>query len=147
MKTPASIAGHPIYPMLVPIAIGGFLISFAFDVICIASGSASPNLWNQIAYYMMLAGIVGGLAAAIPGFVDMLSLPSGSLKKTALIHMTINLTLLALYIVNAYIRQAATSNLTIPMVLSFIGLCLLAVSGWLGGKMVFEAGVGVSNPT
>ena len=29
MKTPASIAGHPIHPMLVPIAIGGFVLSFA----------------------------------------------------------------------------------------------------------------------
>ena len=29
MKTPASIGGHPIHPMLVPIATGGFLLSFA----------------------------------------------------------------------------------------------------------------------
>jgi uncharacterized membrane protein len=27
--------------------------------------------------------------------------------------------------------------------LSVIGIALLAVSGWLGGKMVFEHGVGV----
>ena len=81
MKTPASIAGHPIHPMLVPIAIGGFVISFVFDVVCFASGSPLPNLWNQIAYYTMLGGIVGALVPAIPGFVDMLSLPSGSLKK------------------------------------------------------------------
>ena len=29
------------------------------------------------------------------------------------------------------------------MWLSCVALCLLVVSGWLGGKMVFEAGVGV----
>jgi uncharacterized membrane protein len=44
MRTPASIAGHPIYPMLVPIAIGGFLLSFAFDLVCWASGSAAPKM-------------------------------------------------------------------------------------------------------
>ena len=145
MKTPASIAGHPIHPMLVPVAIGGFILSFVFDVVCFASGSPSPNLWNQIAYYTMLGGIVGALAAAIPGFVDMLSLPPGSLKTTALTHMAINLTVVLLYIVNAYMRQASPMNLTIPMLLSLVALCLLIVSGWLGGKMVFEAGVGVSN--
>ena len=145
MKTPASIAGHPIHPMLVPLAIGGFILSFVFDVVCFASGSPSPNLWNQISYYTMLGGIVGALAAAIPGFVDMLSLPPGSLKTTALTHMAINLTVVLLYIVNAWLRHASPMNLTIPMLLSLVALCLLIVSGWLGGKMVFEAGVGVSN--
>jgi uncharacterized membrane protein len=38
MRTPASIAGHPIHPMLVPIAIGGFVLSFAFDIVCLIDG-------------------------------------------------------------------------------------------------------------
>ena len=145
MKTPASIAGHPIHPMLVPIAIGGFVLSFAFDVVCFASGTPPPNLWSQIAYYTMLGGIVGALVAVVPGFIDMLSLPSGPLKTTALTHMAINLTLVALYIVNAYMRHLSPQNLNFPMLLSVVALCMLVVSGWLGGKMVFEAGVGVSN--
>ena len=45
MRTPASIAGHPIHPMLVPIAIGGFLLSFAFDIVCWISGAPAPNTW------------------------------------------------------------------------------------------------------
>ena len=84
MRTPASIGGHPIHPMLVPIAIGGFVLSFAFDLVCLASGSTSPNLWNQLAYYTMIGGILGALAAAVPGLVDLLSLPPGPIKKTAL---------------------------------------------------------------
>ncbi len=145
MKTPASIAGHPIHPMLVPIAIGGFILSFAFDVVCLLSGSPLPNLWNQIAYYTMIGGIIGALAAAIPGFIDMLSLPSGPIKTTALTHMAINLTVVALYVVNACLRYSSPQNLKVPMFLSVIALCLLVVSGWLGGKMVFEAGVGVND--
>ena len=145
MKTPASIAGHPIHPMLVPIAIGGFVLSFVFDVVCFASGTAPPNLWSQIAYYTMIGGIVGALVAVVPGFIDMLSLSSGPVKTTALTHMAINLTLVALYIVNAYMRHVSPQNLTFPMLLSVVALCMLVVSGWLGGKMVFEAGVGVSN--
>ena len=62
MRTPASIAGHPIHPMLVPVAIGGFVISFAFDLACIATNTPTPNVFNQVAYYTMLAGIVGALA-------------------------------------------------------------------------------------
>ena len=143
MRTPASIAGHPIHPMLVPIAIGGFVLSFAFDLICTAKGGAAP--WPTLALYTMGGGILGALAAAVPGLVDLLSLPPGPIKKTALTHMGINLTVVALYIVNFSLRYSDPQNLTIPLLLSFVGIGLLLVSGWLGGKMVFEAGVGVND--
>jgi uncharacterized membrane protein len=147
MRTPASIGGHPIHPMLVPIAIGGFVLSFAFDLVCLGSGSTSPNLWNQLAYYTMIGGILGALAAAVPGLVDLLSLPSGPIKKTALTHMAINLTVVVIYIVNAWMRHNAPHDLKLPMFLSLITVGLLLISGWLGGKMVFEAGVGVGGPS
>lgn len=43
----------------------------------------------------MVGGIVGALLAAIPGFIDMLSLHKG-LKRVAVIHMAINLVAVAL---------------------------------------------------
>ena len=141
MRTPASIAGHPIHPMLVPIAIGCFVFSFASDLICLATGNASP--WNTLAYYTMIGGILGALAAAVPGLIDLLSLPAGPIKKTALTHMGINLTVVAIYIVNIFLRHGDPQNLKLPMLLSLVTVGLLLVSGWLGGKMVFEAGVGV----
>lgn len=144
MRTPASIAGHPIHPMLVPIAIGGFVLSFAFDLMCMVKGNVAP--WPTLALYTMCGGILGALAAAVPGLVDLLSLPPGPIKKTALTHMGINLTVVALYVVNFYLRYNDPQNLNIPILLSFVGIGLLLVSGWLGGKMVFEAGVGVSSP-
>jgi uncharacterized membrane protein len=143
MHTPASVAGHPIHPMIVPIAIGGFILSFAFDIVGFASGNDDP--WAMIAYYMMLGGIVGALFAAVPGLIDLISLPSGQTKKIALTHMGINLTVVALYVVNAWMRSGNPESLKLPALLSFLALCLLVVSGWLGGKMVFEAGVGVDS--
>jgi uncharacterized membrane protein len=141
MKTPASIAGHPIHPMLVPIAIGCFVFSFASDLICLATGAAAP--WNMLAYYTMIGGILGALAAAIPGLIDLLSLPAGYTRSIAIKHMGINLTVVAIYVVNACLRHNDPVNLKLPMILSLVTVGLLLVSGWLGGKMVFEAGVGV----
>jgi len=141
MRTPASIAGHPIHPMLVPIAIGGFILSFVFDVVRLASGTAEP--WASAAYVTMIGGIVGALCAAVPGFIDLLSLPAGTTRKVGLTHMTINLTVVVLFIVNAWMRHVEAAVTGTPILLSAIGLGLLVVSGWLGGKMVFEAGVGV----
>ena len=141
MRTPASIAGHPIHPMLVPVAIGCFIFSFASDIICMAGGN--PTLWNSLAYYTMLGGILGALAAAVPGLVDLLSLPSGLIKKTALTHMAINLAVVGRYVCNAWLRHGSPQELKVPMILSFVTIVMLVVSGWLGGKMVYEAGVGV----
>lgn len=142
MQTPASIHGHPIHPMLVPIAIGCFIFSFAADLICLFTGAREP--WNMLAYYTMIGGIIGALAAAAPGLVDLLSLPAGPIKKTALTHMTINLLVVVIYICNAWIRADKTADLKMPMILSAVTILMLVVSGWLGGKMVYEAGVGVN---
>jgi uncharacterized membrane protein len=142
MRTPASVAGHPIHPMLVPIAIGCFVFSFASDIICLATGHPDP--WNLLAYYTMIGGVIGALCAAVPGLIDLLSLPAGYTRSIAIKHMSINLLVVAIYIVNVCLRHNEPQALKLPMILSLVTVLLLLVSGWLGGKMVFEAGVGVS---
>ena len=144
MRTPASIAGHPIHPMLVPVAIGGLVLSLVFDIVCLATGQVAP--WSTVAYYTMIGGIVGALCAAVFGFVDLLSLPAGHTKKVGVAHMAINLLVVGLFICNAWLRHdnPAAGASGAPFLLSLAGIGLLVVSGWLGGKLVFEAGVGVS---
>ena len=141
MRTPASIAGHPIHPMIVPLAIGGFLLSFVFDIVCMVTGATDP--WASVAYYTMIGGIVGALIAAVFGLIDLVSLPAGAVKRVAYTHMGINLFIVALFMGNALMRHDETGG-NIPYWLSGIGVALLVVSGWLGGKMVYEASVGVS---
>ena len=141
MRTPANIARHPIHPMLVAIPIGLWLFSLACDVIHLA-GATSGN-WLIVARYTIVGGIFGALVAAIPGFIDMLSLP-WNLKRVALVHMVINLTVVGLYVFNALLRAHGAENSTpMPYVLSLVAVALLAVSGWLGGKLVYVHGVAV----
>ena len=143
MRTPANIAGHPIHPMLVTIPIGLWLFSLVADLVALRSGS--PQSWALVAYYSMIGGIVGALAAALPGLIDLLSLQDRAIKKTALIHMSINLTIVALYVVNAWMRRRASVPGDVTLALSVLAIAMLLVSGWLGGKMVYLSGVGVSS--
>jgi uncharacterized membrane protein len=140
MRTPANIAKHPIHPMLVAIPIGLWIFSLVCDLVH-RFGSANPN-WEVVAWYTLTGGILGALIAAVPGFIDMLSLPWPT-KRIALIHMSINLTVVALYVVNAYIRKRSGGAADAAIWLSVISVALLAVSGWLGGKMVYLHGVAV----
>ena len=143
MRTPASIARHPIHPMLVPIPIGLWLFSLVADLIH-AGGSTNPA-WTTVAFYCMGGGIVGALAAAVPGLIDLLSLPPGP-RSTAIKHMAINLTVVVLYAVNFWMRMPAPENPGKLVWLSLIAIGLLTISGWLGGKMVYEHGIAVDTP-
>jgi uncharacterized membrane protein len=142
MRTPAQIAGHPIHPMLVPIPIGLWLFSFVCDLI--AMRVADPTTWTAASRYAMVGGILGALAAALPGLVDLLSLRGRPVQKTAIKHMVLNLTVVALFAVNAWLRFRGEIDAGSSLGLSAVAILLLLVSGWLGGKMVYEAGVAVN---
>ena len=141
MRTPANIAGHPIHPMLVTIPIGLWVFSLVADLVALRSANAAT--WSTVALYAMVGGVVGALAAALPGLVDLLSLKDKAIKKTALIHMTLNLTIVALYAINAWTRVQGSVAPNVSLWLSVLAIAMLLVSGWLGGKMVYLAGVGV----
>jgi uncharacterized membrane protein len=141
MQTPASIARHPIHPMLVPIPIGLWIFSFVCDLF--HAGGAAGEAWTTVAFYTMAGGIIGALLAALPGLIDLLSLPEGP-RSTAIKHMALNLTIVALYIINFVMRWREPANPGGLVWLSLISLVLLVISGWLGGKMVYEYGVAVA---
>ena len=107
MQTPASIARHPIHPMLVPIPIGLWIFSFVCDLF--HAGGASAEAWTTVAFYTMAGGIIGALLAALPGLIDLLSLPEGP-RSTAIKHMALNLTIVALYVVNFAMRWREPAN-------------------------------------
>lgn len=140
MHTPASIARHPIHPMLVTIPVGLWVFSFVCDLMSLRIGE--QPVWAVVGIYTMVGGIAGALLAAVPGLIDLLSLKQ-PIRKTALIHMSINLTVVALYAFNAYTRIPDPEPQTHQIMLSAVAILMLLVSGWLGGKMVFEHGVGV----
>jgi uncharacterized membrane protein len=142
MKTPANVAKHPIHPMLVAIPIGLWVMSLVCDLVRV-TGTANDD-WAIVALYTMIGGIAGALVAAIPGIIDMLSL-QGGLRKIALTHMAINLTVVALYAVNVWMRTRGGDPGT-TLLLSVLAIALLLVSGWLGGKMVYVYGVAVDTP-
>jgi uncharacterized membrane protein len=142
MASRASIAGHPIHPMLVPLPIGLFIFSFVCDLIFMwGSGNA---VWSTVALYTMGGGIVGALLAAVFGLIDLLSLSPSKAKTIGIWHMVVNLTVVAIFAVSFVLRMGGASQARLPVLLSLIGVALLAVSGWLGGEMVFVHGVGAA---
>ena len=143
MRTPASIGKHPVHPMLVVFPIGLWIFSLVCDLIGLVVDE--PQVWFTVALYTMVGGLIGALLAAVPGLIDLLYHKGGKppVKRIALTHMAINLSAVALYIINVVMRIGAHEGIRIPILLSLIGVAMIGVSGWLGGQMVHVYGVGV----
>jgi uncharacterized membrane protein/nitrite reductase/ring-hydroxylating ferredoxin subunit len=136
--------GHPLHPALVHFPIGLFILSLSLDLV---------SLWNpsneavRASFYAMALGIAGAVLAAVAGLVDWSDIRlDHPAKKTANIHMILNLTATALFGFNLFLRtsqlQLNTTPL-IPLLLSVFGVGIVLVSGYLGGTMVYDNGVGV----
>jgi uncharacterized membrane protein len=143
MSTPASIARHPIHPILVAFPIGLWVFSVAADLIYhLGWGRA---VWADVAFYAVGAGIVGALLAAVPGFIDFLSITDARVRTIGLYHMVANLTAVLIFAVSFWLRWIGTVGF-LPAGVGMIGLVVLAFGGWLGGELVFVHSMGVKPP-
>ena len=147
MASPASFNGHPIHPMLIPFPIALWVFSLVADIIYLWRGNPVWRDW--IAFYALLAGIIGAAAAAVPGLIDWLSIKDKAVVKIANWHARLNVIALLVFAASFYLRTTSGASLiggnyTLPVALSALGVVLITISGWLGGEMVFKHGVAVS---
>jgi uncharacterized membrane protein len=140
MEGAASFRKHPIHPMLVPFPIALWIFSLVADVIFWFGGAP---LWKDLAFYTMLGGVIGALAAAVPGYLDYRTISEPAVARIGLWHMIINLSTAVLFAVNVWLRTWMAADAVLPVLLSLVGVGLLSVSGWLGGEMVYVHGVAV----
>jgi uncharacterized membrane protein len=142
MESKVKIAGHSVHPMLIVFPLGLLATAVIFDVIHLISGSPQ---WTVVAYYMIGAGIIGGLAAAVTGWLDWFAIPHGTrAKRIGLWHGLGNVVMLALFALSWLLRRGAPDMPpTGAIVASLAGAVLAAVTGWLGGELVDRLGVGV----
>jgi uncharacterized membrane protein len=142
MESRAKLLGHPIHPMLIVFPLGLLATAVAFDVVGLVQGE---NSWFGISYWMIAAGIVGGLLAAIFGLIDWLAIASGTrAKRIGLLHGATNVVVTLLFIASWFLRGAPGQTPgTGALACSFIGVVLALVGGWLGGELVDRLGIGV----
>lgn len=140
--------GHPFHPILVTVPIGAWVASLVFDIASRIIGT--PAFLTQGSTWLIAIGVIGALLAAMIGFLDLLAIPTGTRAfRTGLIHMSLNLIVTGAYIGNFFWRHVVYGHsgpVAIgPLVLSAVSLAVLAVSGYLGGKLAYHYGVRVAD--
>ncbi len=145
MRESVKLLGHPVHPMLVVFPLGLLATSVIFDIVHFATGRVE---FANVSFWMIAAGLIGGLCAAVFGLLDWTTIPKGT--RAAAVgtwHGVTNLVVVILFAISWFLRLAPHSHGAGvgagPFVLSVIGLACALVSGWLGGELVDRLGIGV----
>ena len=141
MEARARILGHPIHQMLIPFPLG----VLGMSVIDIIAMFTELDVLYTASYYMIAAGVISGLVAAVFGLIDYLGIPSGTrAKRIGALHGAGNVIVVVLFAVSWLLRRDAPSAPdTIAIGASIAGFALAGVTGWLGGELVDRLSVGV----
>ena len=142
MESRVKFLGHALHEQLIPFPFGLLVTAVVFDVAHLVTDSGDLA---RVAYWMIAAGILGGLIAAPFGTIDWMGIPRGTRAKAiGLYHGLGNFVMLLVFAASWLLRRDAPSDPEpVPLVLSFAGLALAIVTGWLGGELVDRHAVGI----
>jgi uncharacterized membrane protein len=144
MESRVKFAGHPVHPMLIVFPLGLLATAVVFDIIFLISNNPE---WAVVSYYMIGAGVIGGLAAAAFGWVDWIAIPRGTrAKRIGLWHGVLNVAVLTLFALSWVLRRGAAEMPSTGAIVAGLGGAAIAViAAWLGGELVDRLGVGVDD--
>jgi uncharacterized membrane protein len=145
MEGSVKAAGHPVHQQLIVFPLGLLATAVVFDIIRLF---ADNDGFATASYFMIGAGVLSGLLAAVFGTVDYLGIPAGTrAKRVGAVHGLGNVVVVVLFAVSWFLRGGEPGHVptALAFVLSLVGALLATVTGWLGGELVDRLGVGVAD--
>jgi uncharacterized membrane protein len=139
------LLGHPLHPMLVHFPAALFPTSLLFDLFSLGSGLGP---FVKMAFYTMAVGMVAAIIAAVTGAVDYFTklVPGTPAFRVGTLHALLNVGILLLYGFNLGLRVGALEAPRTPvgpLLLSAVGVAVLTVGNYLGGRLIYHFGVGL----
>ena len=135
-----SVLDHPVHPILQAIPASLLPASTTFDVLARIGGDEEGL--SEAAHYSLIFGLVGAAGAAATGVLDYFEIENRPVRRTALYHGLTNAALIGSYVLSLRHREDHKAGGP-ALALSVLGAALIGLSGYLGGKLVYEHGVRV----
>ena len=127
----AIIVRRPIHPMLIPFPIACFVGTLLTDL---AYWGTAEMMWADFSAWLVSAGLILGILAAIAGIFDFVSRRAARAPGLAWPHALGTIVVLALAVLNTMVhsRDAWTSVVPLGLILSAATVLIMLVTGWLG---------------
>jgi uncharacterized membrane protein len=142
-QSTAKLGTHPLHPMLIPFPVAFLVGTLVSDLAFIGTGD---GFWARASMWLIGAGVVMALLAALAGFADFFSEPRIRALNDAWYHMVGNLTAVVIAIVNFLLRYAQGAEAAVSpwgVILSLVVVGILLFTGWKGWEMVYSHHVAV----
>ena len=138
------VFGHSVHQMLIVFPMGLLPTAILFDAITYFFGNPK---WTEMAFYLIGAGVLTGLIAAVFGALDYSWIRAGTrAKRIGMVHGVGNVVVVLLFATSFWLRWDSPPNAgAVAYLCSCAGGALVLVTGWLGGELVNRLGVGVDN--
>jgi len=134
MPARVRIFGHPLHLILIVFPLGLLATSFFFDLAWLATGREQLAI---VAWWMIFAGVAGGLAASIFGLIDYLGIPAGTkARRIGALHGGGNTVVATLFAISWLLRRDLPGHPEgVAIALSALGVLLTLFTGWLGSEL------------
>jgi len=127
-----------VHPMLVGIPLGLFATSVVFDLIDLATRTGA---FNVPSYWLIAAGVLGGLLAAPFGYLDWRQVPRGSrARRVGVVHGAGSAVVLLLFACSWWLRAPEAGVPGEALILSLAGAAFALFTAWLGGGLLARLG-------
>ena len=137
----AAIGGHPLHPMMIHFPVAALIGLIGTDFAYLFTGDA---FWARAGLWLAGVGAFGGWMASIAGVIDLVTVKRIRTLITGWCHAILAVMLLSLASLNWALRfEAAEAIYPWGLYVSLLCGALIAVTGWLGGRLVYEHAVGV----
>ncbi|MDD7971349.1 DUF2231 domain-containing protein [Roseinatronobacter alkalisoli] len=140
-----AISGHPLHAMLVAFPIALTMSVLGADLLYWWTGDA---FWARAAGWAAFGAFVMGVLAGVTGTVELLLVRGIRNRSSSWTHFILAVMLLSLIGANWVYRIGQPEEAVLPLglCLSLVAAGLTAVTGWHGGKLVFDYQIGTKAP-
>jgi len=127
----AIIARRPIHTMLVPFPIACFVAALLTDL---TYWGTAEMMWADFSAWLVSAGLILGVLAAIAGVVDFIVRPAIRAQGSVWPHALGTLVVLVLAVLNSMVhsRDAWTSVVPLGLILSAATVAVILATVWFG---------------
>jgi uncharacterized membrane protein len=142
-QSKVAIWGHPLHAMSVAFPVALTFCAFGADALYWWSGA---ERWAWAGLWAAGTAFLFGLLAGATGIMELLIVPGIRIRAAAWTHFAIAMMLLSVLGLNWGFRFAGYAEAVLPWGLMISGFAVLLViaTGWHGGKLVFDYGLGTS---
>ncbi len=136
-----AIAGHPLHAMLVAFPIALTMSVLGADLLYWWTGDA---FWARAAGWATFGAFLMGVIAGITGTIELLMVQGIRNRSASWTHFILAVMLLSVLGANWGVRVGDYEGAVLPLglMISVLAAGLTAVTGWHGGKLVFDYQIG-----